>query len=119
MKLTQEEAERGLNPNRDLASAKDIMSGIISAANRKMLRNKTKKDSVDTSCSLGSDLTRSQLWLDLSESETPTGGSSPALSPRPNLHGAGNLVAAMPHLMGTLVISQIALKQNITFISVF
>ena len=77
-----------------------------------MLRNKTKKDSVDTSNSLGSDLTRSQLWLDLSESETPTGGSSPAPSPRPNLLGAGNLVAAMPHLMGTLVRFKSVLKHN-------
>ena len=89
------------------ASAKDIMSGILSAANRKMLRvstgsNKFKKESIDSSNSLGSDLARSQLWLDLSESDTPS-GTSPAPSPRPNLLGAGNLVAAVPQLMGTLV----------------
>lgn len=37
------------SPNRDIVSAKDIVSGIISAANQKMLRaNKTKKDSLDS-----------------------------------------------------------------------
>ena len=37
------------SPNREVVSAKDIVSGIISAANQKMLRaNKTKKDSVDS-----------------------------------------------------------------------
>jgi hypothetical protein len=77
------------------------MSGILSAANRKMMRGtgKSKKDSVDTT---GADHCKSNLWLDLSESDTPS-GNSPAPSPRPNLLGAGNLVAAVPQLMGTLV----------------
>ena len=49
-----EDARKGLNPNRDNVSAKDIVSGIISAANRKMLRaatgsSKPKKDSGETS----------------------------------------------------------------------
>ena len=37
------------SPNREVVTAKDIVSGIISAANQKMLRaNKNKKDSVDS-----------------------------------------------------------------------
>ena len=83
------------------------MTGILSAANRKMLRSagKSKKDSLDTSGGGGmgaAEHGKGSLWLDLNESETPTGGS-PAPSPRPNLLGAGNLVAAVPQLMGTLV----------------
>ena len=37
------------SPNREVVTAKEIVSGIISAANQKMLRtNKNKKDSVDS-----------------------------------------------------------------------
>lgn len=66
---------------RDTTSAKDLMTGILSAANRKMLRatssnNKLKKGSVDSSATSGTSssspvpINKPQLWLDLAETGT-------------------------------------------------
>ncbi len=112
------------NPSRDNVSAKDIVTGIISAANRKMLRaaagtNKTKKESSDSNASSSSAVTNEQASKVLQQQAASIaepaemysrGGDIPG-SPRPPsrrnsesvLHGAAAIAAAVPHLMSQLV----------------
>ena len=115
------------NPSRENVSAKDIVTGIISAANRKMLRaaagtSKTKKESSDSNASGSSAVTNEHTSkVQQQQGATATIAAEPAEmasrvgdipgSPRPPsrrnsesvLHGAAAIAAAVPHLMSQLV----------------
>ena len=73
-------------------SAKDIMSGIISAANRKMLRSQNKSTSKKDS--VGNETSKSTPKLDLEKSSGTSRRNSESV-----FHGAVAIAAAVPQLM--------------------
>ena len=78
-------------------SAKDIMSGIISAANRKMLRSQNKSSTSSKKDSVGNETSKSTPKLDhleKSSSSTTSRRNSESV-----FHGAVAIAAAVPQLM--------------------
>ena len=84
--------------NNKEVSAKDIMSGIISAANRKMLRSQNKSSTSSKKDSVGNETSKSTPKLDHLEKSNNSNATSRRNS-ESVFHGAVAIAAAVPQLM--------------------